>query len=727
MRVVVLRSGWMVWYAGDQPDDQPVGGGSYNKENLGHERFNFKMVNGRVYGTFQASGEGMGGLNIARIDPNSHDAPSLGDVLVVFIAKHPTEGGQRVVGWYRHATVHSRRLPDRGPERANCGYQVECDAADAVLLPVEQRTWEVPTDKGGMRQTHVRYPYTQSGELELPDWLERIVNQIESYEGSNLLTTKNGGGATNGGGDQVKVRHPLCSVLYGPPGTGKTYLAMERAVEICDGVPAKDREAAMERFRQLCAAGRVEVVTFHQSYSYEEFVEGIRPVLDENEGDGEPSGKLRYEVKDGVFKVLCRAAEAPPPAAGQRVDLTDVSFWKMSLGNTGDPDDNAIYEQSLADSSLLLGWGRDTDYTGCDDSAAILAKVRTLRSDAAPTDMDVSAVQNFKNTMRKGDIVIVSDGNHKFRAIAQVTGDYEFSDGTGVRYRQRRPVRWLATYAKSLSTDRITSKAFSQRTLHRLKREDLKLDALAALIGQAPTTAGRQPSVQRFVMVIDEINRGNISKILGELITLLEEDKRIGARNQLRVQLPYSREDFGVPPNVYVLGTMNTADRSIALLDTALRRRFEFEELMPDSDVVRATCGNRGNVEGVDVAAMLDAINRRIELLFDRDHQIGHAYFAGVTTLEELRHRFRRKVVPLLQEYFYGDWTKVARVLGCPFDPVSGRTSNGHPVLRASPLVAREILGDDADHDDRARCEINPDFLSSDANALVPFFRGVGG
>ena len=166
----------------------------------------------------------------------------------------------------------------------------------------------------------------------------------------------------------------------------------------------------------------------------------------------------------------------------------------------------------------------------------------------------------------------------------------------------------------------------------------------------------------RYAIFIDEINRGNVSAIFGELITLIEIDKRQGAKNELSIKLPYSKKEFSVPSNLDIYGTMNTADRSVEALDTALRRRFEFKEMMPDYSVIQEE-----TVGAVKLSEVLEKINQRIELLIDRDHTIGHSYFVGVDTEQKLANAFNNKIVPLLQEYFYGDYGKIGLVLGKGF------------------------------------------------------------
>ena len=209
------------------------------------------------------------------------------------------------------------------------------------------------------------------------------------------------------------------------------------------------------------------------------------------------------------------------------------------------------------------------------------------------------------------------------------------------------------------------------------------------------------------VLVIDEINRANVSKVMGELVTLLEEDKRKGDENAVAVTLPHSRKPFTLPRNLHVLGTMNTADRSIALLDTALRRRFDFEELAPDPEELRT-------VDGVNLPAVLRAINERLEYLIDRDHLIGHAWLMRVGTREDVDRIMRRKIIPLIAEYFHDDWEKVRAVLGGPDRPAAP-----NPFIDRTPLVRPPGLGDDGADGERYRWTVRDTFEDNAYDRLV--------
>lgn len=450
--------------------------------------------------------------------------------------------------------------------------------------------------------------------------------------------------------------YPKNLILYGPPGTGKTYHTMIYAVAIIEGSEiddvraeaADDFDAVSARFRDYLKDGRVAFTTFHQSFSYEEFIEGIRPVVDDADG---ASGEVRYRIVDGIFKDFCAYAQSA--ALSDRTDSDGNSYgmnrsptvWKVSLQGTGD---NPTRRECMENGHIRIGW---SEY-GPD-----------ITSETEFTEGGKDILERFIYTMRVGDIVLSCWSASEIDAIGVITGEYEWHDEYS-GYKRVRPVRWLVKGIRENIIDMNSGAQMTRSTVYKLK---ISVDDVMGIIKrysdndvEITTRRTHQPCV----FIIDEINRGNISKIFGELITLIEESKRTGCREALTSTLPYSRESFGVPDNVYIIGTMNTADRSIARLDTALRRRFTFREMMPEPELLDDTI-----VDGVNVGTMLRAMNERISALHGRDRQIGHSYFLQLcnkdnAAAENLADLFDDKILPLLEEYFYDDRDKIKSILG---------------------------------------------------------------
>jgi 5-methylcytosine-specific restriction protein B len=357
------------------------------------------------------------------------------------------------------------------------------------------------------------------------------------------------------------MQHPLNQILYGPPGTGKTYNTINRALEIIDGVVPEDREKAREKFNKYRDEGQIEFVTFHQSYGYEEFVEGIKADL--------KSGEIKYILEDGIFKELVNKA------------LIKGDFL-VKLN---------IYINNLRNEPKILYTTEGNQFT-----------------------VTISPNEGIKTST-----------NHSFSKEKLIEID------KGIK--RNNPD---STYGQHIVND-----------INKINNFPLK----------------------NYILIIDEINRGNISKIFGELITLIEPSKRLGADEELKLTLPNSKELFGVPSNLYIIGTMNTADRSIAQIDTALRRRFEFVEMMPDHSLLKDVTVVDEDKK-IEIEKVLEAINERIESIYDREHTIGHSYFLPLIkepTKKKLDEIFKVNILPLLAEYFYGDWEDIRFVLNNDF------------------------------------------------------------
>ncbi|KQW77936.1 ATPase [Ensifer sp. Root127] len=512
-------------------------------------------------------------------------------------------------------------------------------------------------------------------------------------------------------------------ILYGPPGTGKTYATAWEAVRLCLGDAAAeplrdDRDALMAEYRRLVGEGRIEFVTFHQSMAYEDFVEGRQPTTGSDEGEEVTSVGFRLETVPGIFRRIAKRAETGlgKKTISNRITTEGRQIYKMSVGSSRDAGDQELFEEAIEGGYTLLNW-EDIDWSDpkYENAEEILRTCEAQGKIEGPVTLQsgqVSITDTFRNRLRTGDIIVVSKGNRLVRAIGEVTGPYEYHPRPDGKFSHRRAVRWLWHDPAGIPVTEIYDGNFMMRSLYWLNRGRLSISALERYMNSAIEEADADPEREAFVLIIDEINRANISKVFGELITLLEPDKRLGQPNALKVHLPYSRDEFGVPANLHLIGTMNTADRSIALLDTALRRRFTFRELMPDVEELRRALAARQldatNLDGIDLCKLLLTINERIEYLFDREHQIGHAYFTGCRSRANVEDVMRHKVIPLLAEYFYEDWSKVAAVLG------DGDGTNGSHFLEARRLTAPAGFADDELGGDKMRWSVKPRFDFSD-------------
>lgn len=436
------------------------------------------------------------------------------------------------------------------------------------------------------------------------------------------------------------MKLPLNQILYGPPGTGKTYNTINKAISIAN--PEFDleqkRKIIKNEYERLEKNGQIAFCTFHQSMSYEDFIEGIKPILDQEK---DLSNEIRYKIVSGVFKTCCAKSAyncykvlKKNESAGQEYNFDEL--YEAFLDYNRDSDLTKTY-------SSISGKLTEIFEINKNDSIRARAKGSTA-SHVAPLTKenlqklydefaDVKLIQNLQIIK---DTVGISPRLTEFYAIFKGLKDFEKNN-----------------YKRTKELD-------SEVIVIDLEEEEIIKKFEAGVFNNATKLYGN--IADPLILIIDEINRGNVSQIFGELITLIEEDKRIGNKEELQIMLPYSKEKFGVPANLYIIGTMNTADRSVEALDSALRRRFVFEEMPPLYDLDEL----QNEVFGFKLSDILKRINLRIEKLLDDDHAIGHAYFINKDENAMIT-SFYKNIIPLLKEYFFGDHGKIGLVLGNGF------------------------------------------------------------
>lgn len=434
-------------------------------------------------------------------------------------------------------------------------------------------------------------------------------------------------------------------VLYGAPGTGKTYDVPELAVRLCD--PAfmaaePSREEIVSRYNQLKTEKRIAFTTFHQSLDYEDWIEGLRPVVNEN-------SQVTYEIESGIFKKLCEEAERPVVKDKQVGIADNAVVWKVSLAGTGD---NPVRSDCMKNSYIRIGW---------DGYGPVISD---------ETDWSVyngegkQILDAYINKMKIGDIVMSCYSSQTIDAIGVVVGDYEFEDKFP-NYKRVRRVNWLVKNINENIVEMNDGKTMTLGTVYRLN--SITLDNVKSILEKYNTSSKMEENDKAYVMVIDELNRGNVSKVFGELITLLEADKRKGRINAESVVLPYSKKAFHIPNNVYLIATMNTADRSLGSLDYAIRRRFAFiaekpfglevdgfdEELFELVSSLFVKNFDEYKESGWDQTMKLEPADTLSEEYKPEDVWIGHSYFLMQDEEGEdnTSNRLLYEIIPLLEEY----------------------------------------------------------------------------
>lgn len=343
-------------------------------------------------------------------------------------------------------------------------------------------------------------------------------------------------------------------VLHGAPGTGKTYDIPELAVRLCDPSfmsNGRSREEIVKRYNQLKDDGRLMFTTFHQSLDYEDWIEGLRPVVNE-------ASQVTYEIENGVFKRLCEAAERSKLEGNQYGISSESDVWKVSLKRTGDND---VRKDCMEKGYIRIGW----DEYGDD--------IPDETDGSSRNDKGKQILNAYINEMKVGDIVMSCYSSKEIDAIGVITDDYRYDESLPA-YKRIRPVHWLIKGKRENIVETNGGKEMVESTVYHLN--SIHVEDVEAILEKYGVFIEQKEDDKPYVMVIDELNRGNVSKVFGELITLLEADKRKGSKNEESVKLPYSKKSYHVPDNVYLIATMNTADRSLGSLDYAIRRRFAF-------------------------------------------------------------------------------------------------------------------------------------------------------
>lgn len=587
--------------------------------------------------------------DLKKVDWQQNSSPAINDIVYIYVSGDVHQIKLK-------CKVNKVNLPK--PEIDDRNYVIELKDPENTKYTELELLEEFDDPRLDLQELRKNGLTTVRHQHALPEEAKNYIHAVTDISERSFELNNEGATTMNATGNENKSDKNI--ILYGPPGTGKTYNSVIYAVALCDKKDKTSIEESVEklksipydevldRYRRLKNDGRIAFTTFHQSYGYEEFIEGIKPNLDDNDNT------LSYTIEDGIFKKFCQNAQKLKVDKNSILTKDNPKIWGLYLGGVGNTE---LKKECFNNDVIRLGW----------------YKVKDENLDQADiTSQGKKMITDFQSSMEIGDIVLIARDTKNIDAICVIEGEYEYDD-SNKEYPRARKVRWIAKGDILINVSDILpsmKKQLPRCTLFSLNYVNLeKVFSIASDQMDFDLSVGYD-NTNPYVFIIDEINRGNISKIFGELITLIEDTKRNGASEAMEATLPYSGESFSVPQNVYILGTMNTADRSIALMDTALRRRFGFIEMLPDPEVLdRLGIGivSFDDKEELNLSEMLRVMNKRIEYLYDREHTIGHAFFIKLATeysLKTLAEIFKKKIIPLLQEYFYDDYEKIQLVLG---------------------------------------------------------------
>ncbi|MFN8576966.1 MAG: AAA family ATPase [Candidatus Sericytochromatia bacterium] len=450
---------------------------------------------------------------------------------------------------------------------------------------------------------------------------------------------------------------PLNQIFYGASGTGKTFKTISSALEIIDGFCPEDFNEAKERFDFYKELGQISFITFHNTYSYQDFIEGLISVEDANN-----LGKKEYRVRAGVFKEIANLAKVELLSADTRIDFNPddekINYFKITIGTNSNERDDQTYNYCLENGYISLDMLGGIDYSilentkDWEQAKDEIGEIYFFEQSQDQKRLGIQSIYYFKNFMKKGDLVFVSNDHNRITSIGRVKGIYEFMDLAGIRYHHFRKVEWIIKEC-SIPSEKFYDKKFSDQIIYQLTNNNINKDNLLNFIGK---NGGRK---RNYVLIIDEINKGDIKNIFGEALTLIEPQKRLGQSEELKIRLPFSNDELVVPDNLFIIGTMNTPIQS-EIFDQALRRRFDFIEMNINYEILNF------KIDGIQIDKMLKMINKRLEFLIGENIKIGHAYFIELKynpSFEVLRNIFKNKVIPLLQYLFNDDMEKISLVL----------------------------------------------------------------